>query len=517
MFYVIQLKAAVVHVPSDQPDIQSAINYAVNGDTVLVADGIYTGALNRELTWNGEEKHLVIRSENGYENCIINCQQNGRAFTFDETFQDSTDIIDGFQLINGTNYDDLGGGAIACLGASPTITNNKIFNNFANEHSGGGIYLLQSDSKIIGNIISYNSADYSGFPGGCSGGGIFAHSGSPYIANNVISYNSVYASDYESSASGGGISAGLSSYMTGFQVKIINNLIIDNSAISGSGSSHGGGITLYCYHGVSQITGNTIVGNTSGSAVRLIGGKAFNNIIFNNSNSGLKANLSHPVEIRHNNIHMNGINFENCPEGIGDDTWGFNINGTPSDSCYNISTTPNFISNADGQYFLSQIETGQDIQSPCVDAGFGDLNAYNMESYTTRIDYIYDMDPVDIGYHYQGYIPQGTSNPTIPASNYIISAYPNPFNPTTVIRFQLSEVSGQNSDFRNQKFEIEIFNVKGQKIKSFLITPSTLSPINSITWNGTDNSNNPVSSGIYFYTLMQNNRVLASSKMLLMK
>ena len=41
--------AVTVRVPLDEPTIQQAIDATSNGDTVLVAPGVYTGALNRDL------------------------------------------------------------------------------------------------------------------------------------------------------------------------------------------------------------------------------------------------------------------------------------------------------------------------------------------------------------------------------------------------------------------------------------------------------------------------------------
>lgn len=64
--------AATIHVPGDQPTIQAGINAASDGDTVLVADGTYTGKGNKDLDFNG--KAITVKSENGPENCIINCR-----------------------------------------------------------------------------------------------------------------------------------------------------------------------------------------------------------------------------------------------------------------------------------------------------------------------------------------------------------------------------------------------------------------------------------------------------------
>lgn len=89
--------------------------------------------------------------------------------------------------------------------------------------------------------------------------------------------------------------------------------------------------------------------------------------------------------------------------------------------------------------------------------------------------------------------------------------YPNPFNPFTEIRFQISDFNDSDN------LEIQIFNIKGKKIKSFSIHISTPTQINSITWEGTDDSRNTVSSGIYFYALQKDGKTIASKKMVLQK
>ncbi|MDO9576699.1 MAG: hypothetical protein Q7J16_02315, partial [Candidatus Cloacimonadales bacterium] len=373
--FVLFLSSTVINVPEDQPTIQEGINVAVDGDTVLVADGYYTGVFNRELTWDGNEKHIVVKSENGYENCFIDCQQSGRAFTFYDTNQDSTDVIEGFHISNGyVFYDTFGGGAICCYNASPKILNNRISNNVADECSGGGIFLFNSDSKIIGNSILNNTSDYSYFPGGVSGGGIYIFNGSSIIKDNIIMNNQVSYTDIESDARGGGIYAATSYYYPLAQIQIINNLIISNSAYSSWNGTTGGGIYINCYYDGSQIINNTVIGNhaTVGSGIYCRRGQVSQNIIVDNSQEGLRCFWPNSTAIiNHNNVQDNGQNYVNCPTGIGDTSWGFNINNTACDSCFNICEDPLFVSSLGEEYFLSQFEAGQNYQSSCVDAGFG--------------------------------------------------------------------------------------------------------------------------------------------------
>jgi len=165
------LFSEIIHVPTEQSTIQEGINAASNSDTVLVADGVYTGTLNRYLQWNGNIKHLVIKSENGPINCIMDLEDNGCAFYFIETGQDSTDVIEGFTIKNC----DLS--SIVCEHTSPRVIGNIIKNNHSG--CGGGIYLLYSDAIIKQNIITQNLVTPIIYPGFANGGGIYIASGSP--------------------------------------------------------------------------------------------------------------------------------------------------------------------------------------------------------------------------------------------------------------------------------------------------------------------------------------------------
>jgi hypothetical protein len=84
--------------------------------------------------------------------------------------------------------------------------------------------------------------------------------------------------------------------------------------------------------------------------------------------------------------------------------------------------------------------------------------------------------------------------------------YPNPFNPSTTIFFSLTtEIT--------EDLKLCIYNIKGQKLKKYSIFNNQY----SITWNGTDENDQPVPSGVYYYALQVNDKVIAASKCLLLK
>ena len=90
--------------------------------------------------------------------------------------------------------------------------------------------------------------------------------------------------------------------------------------------------------------------------------------------------------------------------------------------------------------------------------------------------------------------------------NIQLSNYPNPFNPSTTISFDIVH-------WNTMSTEIIIYNLKGQKIRQYSLNNNR----SSIVWDGTDESNTPVSSGIYFSKLQINGKSIASKKMILLK
>ena len=76
-----------------------------------------------------------------------------------------------------------------------------------------------------------------------------------------------------------------------------------------------------------------------------------------------------------------------------------------------------------------------------------------------------------------------------------IAIYPNPFHSQISV-----SIDCENSPISSKQAKIEIYNIKGQKIKQLRIKNYELG-INKITWNGTDSRNNKLESGIYLFKI----------------
>jgi len=69
--------------------------------------------------------------------------------------------------------------------------------------------------------------------------------------------------------------------------------------------------------------------------------------------------------------------------------------------------------------------------------------------------------------------------------------FPNPFNPETTIAFTLSN---------EENVVLEVFNIRGQRVRT-LVNGYMNSGVHSIVWNGRDDNDRQVGSGVYFYRM----------------
>ncbi len=97
-------------------------------------------------------------------------------------------------------------------------------------------------------------------------------------------------------------------------------------------------------------------------------------------------------------------------------------------------------------------------------------------------------------------------DPLIPIVNALYQNSPNPFNPETMISFDLKNEA---------QVSLEIYNMRGQRVKQ-LVNSQISAGQHSVVWNGKDDNDKTVSSGIYFYQI-KTDSYQATKKMLLLK
>jgi dienelactone hydrolase len=96
---------------------------------------------------------------------------------------------------------------------------------------------------------------------------------------------------------------------------------------------------------------------------------------------------------------------------------------------------------------------------------------------------------------------------TVPPSYRLYENYPNPFNPRTRIKFELSKPG---------KVTLKVFNLLGKEIRT-LVDQFQNSGSYSVIWDGKNGLGRQVASGIYLYRMQVNGTVVQSRKMALVK
>lgn len=419
----------------DDETIQAAIDAAHDGDTIVVRNGTYTGPGNKNLDFKG--KAITLRSENGPEKCIIDCEGEGNGVSF-ASGEERDSVIEGITIANGsrgiscfrasptirscdiTNMNGSYGGGIYCEAASPLLTDCVITGNVV-KGNGGGVCCYKNSSPLIKNcLISLNSSRKLGDPRlsarGGFGGGFYFHNSSPRIMGCVLTGNSA---NY-----GGGIvcvksssviadcviNHNLASTRAGgifcdrSTVKINNCLITRNEA----GLEFAGGILARTESSL-DITSCTITNNKASPRPKSVskepphptwGGGIYCNfssatitdsILWGNSASEgaeIAAQRNSSVAMSYSNIKRGKLGARIVPGCTNE--W----------DASNIAENPLFVAGPQGDFYLSQSAAGQLADSPCVDAGSEDAVSLGLDSYTTRIDEVGDTGVVDMGFHY---------------------------------------------------------------------------------------------------------------------
>ncbi|MHC4520159.1 MAG: right-handed parallel beta-helix repeat-containing protein, partial [Planctomycetota bacterium] len=252
------------------------------------------------------------------------------------------------------------GGGIRIEDASPTITECIITNNQATYY-GGGIDCLGGEPEITECVITTNEVTGSA----AIGGGINCEDAALKITDCVISNNS-------SMNVGGGVSCYNAS------PTLSNCFVTNNTAVNGSGQ-------FDLDDSSPTIINCTIVtdGDEPGSG-------------------GIWCSGSSDPTITNCILWNNGDDLYNCYA-----SYSYIEDGDVGEG--NISGDPLLIEGPLGLHYLSQLEAGQLLLSPCVDAGDPNTDATlaeHLRTMTTRTDGVADANVVDMGAHYAVTTPE---------------------------------------------------------------------------------------------------------------
>ena len=533
-----------------------------NGDILLLADGTYAGPMNTELVI--PKDNITIRSENGYANCIIDgnssntammlgfheniiiegltffsCSNNGyggaisanASFTVNNcSFYNCTSSYDGGAIwsVNSTEvtiqnsiFEDCNadeGGALFAEFIGDLVLDNTMFVNCeSNEFSGGAAYLKNITSIEVSGCIFDNCEVLTVG----EGGGIFITE-----VDTILMMNSSF-SNCTAASSGGGLyfnecqsvkidSCSFDSNVSqsGGALKCnASNLSISQTKIYFNEATIGAGI--YCGGQSFMSVDNCLFYENNSNSSSSRGGafyisdseiEIFNTTIANNNVSNQGGGISH-LGTKTLGIY-NSILWNNLPQ----DVWCVDTTKVTISYCDlsdywagtgNLTLYPNFADTTNNDYHLI-------YNSPCIDAGnnsyvhsFADLDGNVRIWDGTGSGY----DIVDMGCYEFG-APIYKVNEDIPEENTLtlVKNFPNPFKAETTISFYVPH---------RQKATIEIYNIKGQKVKTILQNDLEAG-YHKITWNGSDQHDRSVANGIYFYVLKAGNKQ-AIKKLLYMR
>jgi len=359
-------------VPEVYPTIQAATDDASDGDTIWIANGQYSGEGNFDIDFKG--KAITIKSENGSQNCIIDCQFKGRGFDF-HNGEDKSSVLDGIQIING--FVGGFGGGIKCTASSPMIINCIITGCTAGEY-GGGMSNSYSSSPILTNCtFSKNSAESKISPIGSGGGMCNLVNSSPVLTNCTFSENFANHSGagvYNSEKSNPALikctfTANTARHGGGMYNCYDSRPNLTNCIFSGNLAEYGGAVKNS--EAISTLINCTLYSNSAemgGGIWNGWGGSAelANSILWHNSDIGGMAESAQINDARGSRISV--INYC-CLQG-----WSGTLGGIG-----NIGADPLFVAPEAGDYHLKSAGWRWDIErrrwhydemtSPCIDAG----------------------------------------------------------------------------------------------------------------------------------------------------
>lgn len=424
--------ATTIHVPNDQPTIAAGLAAATEGDTVLVACGEY---YEHDLVLPAG---VTLRGAEGPTGCVALSGQ-GRGRLLSGTNLAPASRVEGFILTGGAvgqTWEN--GGALYISGGAIDVRDCWFIDNYCN-YKGGGIFLNECAATLEGCTFTANEGEHGG------GGGLSASACELTLRDCVF--------DANRGIDGGGL-------MLADCAPLIERCIFrDNDAW------FWGGAVMLNGNAAPTLRGCTLVRNDAYSGGGLWGcydsAPALENCIvaFNTDGSGLYAypDGAHPTTIGVSCCDV----FGNAEGGYGGDLADqTGLNG-------NFAANPLFcdLNGPDG----GDLSLAAD--SPCLPAN-NDCG-------------------VLVGARGQG-CDVATAVPAAPARAALLPNRPNPFNPSTELRFVLAEPA---------VVTLAIHDLAGRRLRLLLDGESRAAGEQRLTWDGRDDAGEALPSGVYLVRL----------------
>jgi len=388
LVFVLHLSATIINIPEDFDSIQEGLNFASEGDTILVAEGIYF----ENIIWPDIEGIKVIGVNR--ESTIIDGNYVNRVIDFDNDYNiiDEDTLLKNFTIRNG--FTQGGGAGIFCHNSKPSLINLIIINNESG-FRGGGIMCFNYSHTTIENVIFSNNTASEGGAINCD------------FSSNALLINCKLLDNISASCGGGIVAQG------GSNIDVYNGLIYNNTATYG-------GAVITGEKGTVDLINCTVVGNNAseiGGAIGAYGGvDLLNCILWDNSIPAIDGFVN--------------ATYSDIQEGLA--------------GVGNIDLDPLF--DGSGNYPFSLID-----DSPCVNIGIPDTTGLNLPVFDLANNPRVFGNRIDMGsYENQNVVVNSDEN-IIPLIAKLNQNYPNPFNPSTTIEFSIQNDSNIELSFYNIK------------------------------------------------------------------
>jgi len=228
--------------------------------------------------------------------------------------------------------------------------------------------------------------------------------------------------------------------------------------------------------------------------------------IYSNNNGSFTLSYSKWIDEAMSYIFVSDLNNDNYPDII------YNCSLHYPNSDYEIFHTYILFNNQDGTFqdpvnYYTGICSHKSHSEDLDGNGWNDIITLNYDFYNPPPDTgtIHILFNDGIGNFVEE--PQVGVEPQYPPISEVnLFIYPNPFNNQTTINFSIKEYGF---------VELKIYDIKGRLIKQ-VINQKIQGGEHNVTWNGKDNCNHVVASGVYLYQLTAGNRKSSIKKMLLL-